>query len=297
MRAELAEAAALALAAVDGSRLAEAINDEDRDHLIRLATLAVRARSAVERDPRTREIDLIPDSEAPGRLALILLRLLKALRALGADDDDAWAVVEKSALDCVPAIRRRVAEALLDVDEKATAQLATEVDYPTSTTRRALEDLTAHGLAKRRKQHVKTEKGTGTVIDYWRLTDFTLSRWPQRFPEKSVHKQRSKDKEEEETLLPTDISGICSRCGGELEAARGDPGCYGCSIDDPFCPVCNQHANYEHGAGQEEIEFAGTVGWPPGPPGSGKVPGPEGKIKSRIVKQPFGAPDGVVWGR
>ncbi|MBJ7605372.1 MAG: hypothetical protein JF885_03540 [Candidatus Dormibacteraeota bacterium] len=255
MRADLAEASSLVLAAVDGDLLAAPVSDEDRERLIRLATLAVRARSAVERDPRTREIELVPDAEAPGRLALILLRLLKALRALGAEDEAAWTVVQKCALDCVPAVRRQVAEILLGLTEAGTAEVATAIDYPTTTTRRALEDLTAHGLMKRRKIKLVGPKGGSTNADRWSLTPFARERWPRRFPEKSFHTQSAEEREGGDQQSPTDISETCPRCGGELQEARGDPDCYGCEIGDPFCPACNRHANYDPTEGQSGEGF------------------------------------------
>src|SRR5207248_7681279 len=129
------------------SRCAAHADDEDR--LVRLAEVAVRCRSAVERDSYNREILLIPGAEAPGRLALVLSRLLHALRALGADAPTAWREVTKCALDSIPAIRRGVLDALLLVVDQDTTELATQLGYPSTTTRRTLEDLTAHGLVDR----------------------------------------------------------------------------------------------------------------------------------------------------
>lgn len=88
MRSELAGAAR---AVIDGAKPVEHDVAGD-DRLIQLATLAVRCRSAVERDARTREIEYVPDAESPGRLALVLRRLLAGLAAIGADAATAWSL-------------------------------------------------------------------------------------------------------------------------------------------------------------------------------------------------------------
>jgi hypothetical protein len=70
--------------------------------LVDLSTLAVRCRSAVERDGYTREIELIPGHEMPARLGLVLWRILRALRAIGVTDVEACELVVKIALDSMP---------------------------------------------------------------------------------------------------------------------------------------------------------------------------------------------------
>ena len=51
-------------------------SDDDEHRLVALTTLVARARSAVVRDSYRREIELVPDAEAPGRLIGALGRLL-----------------------------------------------------------------------------------------------------------------------------------------------------------------------------------------------------------------------------
>jgi hypothetical protein len=171
MRAELAEAAGIVLAKADLAIAGAQIPDDERDRLIRLAQIAVRCRSAVERDNYSREIELIPDHEASGRLALGLLRLLNAASALGADREVGWWLITKCALDSMPAIRRRVIEAVeAQADGTGAPDLAAGIGYPTTTARRALEDLAAHGLTKRTKQ------GPGKE-DLWEMTKWARERW------------------------------------------------------------------------------------------------------------------------
>jgi hypothetical protein len=158
------------------------LDDTERNRLIALATLTVRSRSAVERDGHTREVELIPESEAPGRLALALSRLLAGITVIGALRADAWRVVAKVSLDCIPALRLRVIQMLAGTESAVeTITVATAVRYPTQTARRALEDLTAHGVVRR------VSGGRGRA-DTWRLSDWAQKRLTDAditFPETS----------------------------------------------------------------------------------------------------------------
>ena len=119
--------------------------------LVELATLVVRARSAVERDSYRREIELVAAPEAPTRLVIALNRLLAGLDAIGVDRPTSWQVVTKAALDSMPALRLAVLRAL-EAGQLDTNAIATIVRHPATTTRRALEDLTAHGLVEQERQ-------------------------------------------------------------------------------------------------------------------------------------------------
>ena len=145
-------------------------SDADTDRLVALSTLVVRCRSAVERDRQSRDIELVPEAEAPARLVNVLARFLAAARLLGATDAEAWRVAQKIALDSMPA-QRLAAIQLLDttITPIATPDLAAELDLPTSTTRRVLEDLTAHHVLRR----IRGGKGNA---DRWELTDWTRDR-------------------------------------------------------------------------------------------------------------------------
>ena len=111
--------------------------DGETERLVELATLAVRCRSAVERDSMRREIELIPEPEAPGRMALALARLYAGLSILGLPRSQTWLLIAKVALDCMPATRREVIDVPLPRQELVnTTTVATEAGYPTVTTRR-----------------------------------------------------------------------------------------------------------------------------------------------------------------
>lgn len=142
------------------------LDETFREHLIALAMLVVKCRSAVERDGYKREVELVPDAEAPTRLIVVLDRLRAGLEAIGIDRTKVWSVVRDAALDSIPSLRRRVVEHLADLEGQAdTSEIAKALRYPTQTTRRALEDLHAHRILDRVKH------GQG------RSDEWSLSAW------------------------------------------------------------------------------------------------------------------------
>lgn len=168
MRAELSAAVRALLAGTP--QLPRPLEGAEQERLIRLAELVVRARSAVERDSYSREVDLIPEPEAPTRLVVMLERLLAGLDAIGADRAEAWGVVGRVALDSIPALRLAVLRVLLAAREPlATSAVAEAVRYPTTTTGRALEDLCAHALIQR-------HAGGSGKANQWELEPWTESR-------------------------------------------------------------------------------------------------------------------------
>ena len=169
MRAELAEAVAGLFAGLELPDEMPDLDDRELARLVAFASLAARARSAVERDGRTREIELIPQSEAPARIAQALRRLLAGALAVGVPTAEAWDVVRTSAFDCIPPLRRAVIEWLIKNPQGAsTPDIAVALDYPSVTVRRALEDLTGHGVTDRQG----FQNGVPT---FW-----TLSAWATR---------------------------------------------------------------------------------------------------------------------
>lgn len=171
MRAELRDAVGgffdgLSFAAPD-------LTSGDVDRLVALSVLVVRCRSAVIRDPfSSREIELVPDAEAPGRVVGALERILAGLRVIGVDHEEAWRVVVKIGLDSMPALRRKAIELLLehDGDPRKTSEIATACGLPTSTTLRVLEDLTAHGVIQR-------YSGGQGKADHWQIAAWTADQY------------------------------------------------------------------------------------------------------------------------
>jgi hypothetical protein len=70
---------------------------------------------------------------------------------IGAERGQAWEIVRRCALSCLPAIRRRALEALHErSDWTRTTAIGAAIGHPTNTAHRALEDLYVHKLVQRR---------------------------------------------------------------------------------------------------------------------------------------------------
>ena len=144
-----------------------------RGAVIALASYVARARSPVDRDAR-HEIRLVLDAEAPTRIVKMLTQLWRAAGLLRLPQADAWAMVCRVGLDSVPKLRRIVLDHLAGTPAAvSTTVIADAVEHPTITTRRALEDLTAHRAV------VRTPGGPGKA-DRWELTE-QMRRWLDTF--------------------------------------------------------------------------------------------------------------------
>jgi len=149
------------------------ISDADEDRLVAAADFAALARSAVLRDPNRRDIDLIPQPEAPGRLAGEFAQLWRGLTLIGAEPPDAWRVIRAATLGCIPSMRRRVILALVDTEGRlSTGQVALRMRAPTTTVRRALEELAAHGVVD-----VEGDEGDGRGTAYWGASPWAREHW------------------------------------------------------------------------------------------------------------------------
>jgi hypothetical protein len=169
MRAEIAGAVRALLDGVDLDGEPAPLDANETHQLIRMADYTAKARSAVERDGHTREIQLIVGAEAPTRLAIGLLRLLGGMRAIGVPSATAWRTTVKVALDCIPAIRKKTLDSLALGTPGVpwtTSEVAEAIAYPTQTTRRTLEDLHAYGMVDREV------RGQGKA-DRWTLSQWT----------------------------------------------------------------------------------------------------------------------------
>jgi putative DNA primase/helicase len=121
---------------------------------------AVRLRSAVVRDRRTREIEAVHKTEGPARLFLMLERLFIGIATLGVDRATALDTVKRVAMDSVPLLRRRAYELIESEGGKLTKDIVSALSLPRTTVRRVLEDLEARKLLMRCK--------TGKE-DFWHL--------------------------------------------------------------------------------------------------------------------------------
>src|SRR5262249_15600609 len=145
--------------------------------------LAVLLRGHVQRDGYTHEVTNIHQPEGPGRLGLMLERLLVGLAAIGLEREKAMELAKTIAMDSCPPLRVKAfallkEEAVQTPGEKTTREIALQLRLPTVTARRVLEELAAQGLASRRRDNPKKknadsgaeedeEKGGGA--DYWSI--------------------------------------------------------------------------------------------------------------------------------
>jgi Domain of unknown function (DUF3854) len=142
------EAAACGVIAGTKDHELRLVSTEAEEELVRLAVYATHARSAVERDGYNREIVIEPEPEAPARFALALRALLDGLGLIGCTRDQAWEAIYRVARDSVPGLRSRCMRRLYEADgQLKTSDVLGEL--PTSSNRRALEDLTALGMVER----------------------------------------------------------------------------------------------------------------------------------------------------
>jgi hypothetical protein len=162
---QMREELAAAVASLFAGRRAEprAISDAEIEQMERTILLAVRLRGAVERDRRTREMEMILGAEGPARLMLTLERLLAGFDTLGVKRALALEMIESVALDSVPPTRLAAYRCVQKYGDVETADVAIELGLPTITIRRVLEDLAAYGLVERQG------RGQGKA-DHWLKT-------------------------------------------------------------------------------------------------------------------------------
>jgi hypothetical protein len=131
--------------------------------LAALGSFVALARSPVDRDQQG-EIRLVMDPEAPTRIVKMLAQLWRAAGILGLSANDAWEMVLRVGLDSIPKLRLMILDVLYTRQGLAsTTVIAEAVEHPSRTTRRALEDLTAHRVVRR------IAGGEGRA-DLWELT-------------------------------------------------------------------------------------------------------------------------------
>jgi hypothetical protein len=206
MRAELSRAVAGLFAGLHIPATAPELSEADCERIIDLATFTARCRSAVERDGRSREIELAYKSEAPTRIAKVFARLFHGMNLIGVDKARIWATLRKMALDSMHKVRRAALEHICANGVATTSGTAMAINYPTQTTRRALEELNTHRILVRAKD--------GTA-DAWTLAEDARALWDSinaTVPEKSsndISKIIKDDLRETETLqsIPCDFSG------------------------------------------------------------------------------------------
>jgi hypothetical protein len=130
----------------------EPLSPEALEALVFLSDLATRCRSAVERDGFHKEVELVPQSEALGRMQAVLTQLVRGLWLIGLDDNEVQRLIRTVALDSMPKHRRSVVELIANSDlgvRYSAAAAADKLGLPTAAVDRTLVDLAAHGIVDR----------------------------------------------------------------------------------------------------------------------------------------------------
>jgi hypothetical protein len=147
------------------------LSADDGERLITLSDLATRCRSAVERDGRDREIELVPQPEAIGRMQAVFTQVVRGMRVAGIADDEIDRLTRALALDSIPKVRHLVVQFLaggsVGVHYKS-AEIADALCLPTGTASRALADLAAHEVVVRHSDdHIHRWGASPWLRDRW----------------------------------------------------------------------------------------------------------------------------------
>ena len=193
MRTELAAAMTGLIAGADTKLVHLPLTDDDTARLVKLSMFTARARTAVERDGYSGELLVLPQPEGPARLVKALRRVYGGMVAIGADTENAWALLERISIDCAPAMRIKVMRALLAANsEQRTADIAREVEMVTKTAHRVLDDLALLGIASRTKK-----SDADNAPDLWSASEWLRDCWPRKVGQKSTTRREGEVKEEE----------------------------------------------------------------------------------------------------
>lgn len=260
LRHQLAEAVTDFFDGLDPEREPRELAEEDIDRLEALALFATAARSAVERDGFSRDIELVPDLEAPARMGSQLRALLDGLDVIGLPRAEAWRVVSKAALDSVPALRLSALKALHGTDWQTTTEVELAIGYPNKTTRRTLEDLTAHQLVERQ---VAEEKGLPhkwrlgeepagqlTAIGTWtEMSEGSLKPHPESQKTVPTDPRNTQNKANNDfSVQPPPTDGLSLLFGEGVAVNDGPTGVRGCvshPTPDPACRQCRDLQEFE----------------------------------------------------
>ena len=154
MRQELMDSFAGFIAGLKIPKIGDVMLPKDiEEKLMSLVLFCVTARSGIIRDSYTKEIEYVPDPEGPARLAKQLVTLGKALAIMGRSNEVSekdYRLLYKIGKCSIARQRLLVINTLNEEgDYVTTSDVAKKVKYPTNTTRRFLEDLTALELIDR----------------------------------------------------------------------------------------------------------------------------------------------------
>lgn len=138
------------------------LSEEDKNEIVYLADFTTRARSGIIRDNNMkRDVIFVPQVEMPPRLIGQLMDLLKAAAVChgGMVTKACKKMIYKVAFDSIPQTNRMVINELAKQDNQSTAEIATELGYPTDPIRMYLENMTMLRICDRIKGKDSEERG------------------------------------------------------------------------------------------------------------------------------------------
>ncbi|MCD6154162.1 MAG: hypothetical protein J7J22_00010 [Candidatus Verstraetearchaeota archaeon] len=166
MRTELTRAFERALRNAGDPTMVE-VPQEIREAIATLATFTTRLRTPVSRDRYSRDINYLPEPEAPARFAKALVLLAKALAAVRGKTSvmkEELGILSRISLACIPSRRLAVLNALAAVEKGTTKAISLTANIATSSGKLILEDLMYLGAVDR---STKTDAETSPF--YWAL--------------------------------------------------------------------------------------------------------------------------------
>lgn len=145
------------------------IPEEVKKEIIAVANFSTMARSGVIREfSFKKEVIFVPAAEMPTRIVQQLSTVATAFVIVnkGEYSADDMRTIYRIALDCIPQTNYMVMKAMARGDERTTAEIATDIGYPTAPIRMYLENLALLGVCKRIKA---TDSEEGGTADKWTI--------------------------------------------------------------------------------------------------------------------------------
>ncbi|KKR66845.1 MAG: hypothetical protein UU08_C0032G0007, partial [Candidatus Uhrbacteria bacterium GW2011_GWE2_40_58] len=185
MREEIQDAFADYIAGVKVPDTNPDVSGTVKEKIVHLATLCARARSGIFREGYSREIEFVPDPELPTRFTKELAKIASALNLIDVSmQEENYQLVFKIGLDSIPQMRRAIVKKMRLDEEYEASKISAMVGYPLTPTRRALEELEALGLTKRRRD------GNG-LCDWWSFSDMAIELLENALPEAEKCRKRT----------------------------------------------------------------------------------------------------------
>ena len=128
----------------DGLQETESAYPEQNRIPIDLAMVVTSWRSSVIRDGSKRNIEVVPQTENPARIAKNFQQLQRGFRAIGLSEDEAGKRLVGVGLDCIPLVRGNILRMLIEGPQSTSDISERLVGYSRTTVDRHLAEVRAH---------------------------------------------------------------------------------------------------------------------------------------------------------